>query len=154
MIEESALVIACEAGFAIVETQAQAACGACRAKSGCGTSVLSGLFKRRHNRLKVLNPIQAAPGQRVIIGLQERAMVSISLAAYLMPLLSLLLGAIGLQQAAEYWQWRGGELASIMGGLSGLIIGLVLLKRFSHRHAYDPSYQAVILRRAPGIQFS
>jgi sigma-E factor negative regulatory protein RseC len=112
------------------------------------------LFKRRHNRLRVLNPIQAAPGQRVIIGLQEQALVSISLVAYLLPLLSLLLGAVGLQEAAAYWQWRGGELASIIGGLSGLAIGLYLLKRFSHRHKYDPSYQAVILRRSPGIQFS
>ena len=154
MIEESALVIACEGGFAIVETQVQAACGGCQAKSGCSTSVLSGLFKRRHNRIKVMNPIQAEPGQRVIIGLQERALVSISLVAYLLPLLSLLLGAIGLQEAAAHWQWRGGELASIIGGLSGLTIGLYLLKRFSHRHAYDPSFQAVILRRAPGIQFS
>jgi sigma-E factor negative regulatory protein RseC len=147
-------VVACEEGFAIVETQAQAACGGCQAKSGCSTSVISGLFRRRRNRLKVLNPIQAVPGQQVIIGLQEQALVSISLVAYLLPLLSLLLGAIGLQEAAAQWQWHGGELASIIGGLSGLTLGLYLLKRFSHRHAYDPSYQAVILRQAPGIQFS
>lgn len=153
MIEESALVIACEEGYAFVETQVQAACGSCQAKSGCSTSVLSGLFKRRHNRLKVLNPIQASPGQRVIIGLQEQALVSFSLIAYLLPLLSMLLAAIGLQAAASYWQWRGGELASIVGGLSGLTIGFLLVKRFSRRHAYDPTYQAVILRQAPGIQF-
>jgi sigma-E factor negative regulatory protein RseC len=154
MIEESARVIACEAGFAIVETQVQAACGGCQAQAGCTTSVLAGLFKRRHNRLKVLNPIQAAPGQQVIVGLPEQSLVSISLVAYLLPLLGLLLGAIGLQEAAAYWLWRGGELASIIGGLSGLAIGLMLLRRFSRRHAYDPSYQPVILRPAPGFQFS
>jgi sigma-E factor negative regulatory protein RseC len=154
MIEESARVITCEEGFAIVETQVKAACGGCKAQSGCSTSILAGLFKRRHNRLKVLNPIQALPGQRVIIGLPEQSLVSISLIAYLLPLFSMLLGAIGFQEAAVYWQWRGGELASIIGGLSGLTLGLMLLRRFSHHHAQDPSYQAVILRRANGIQFS
>lgn len=156
MIEESATVLACDEGFAFVETQVQAACGSCQAQSGCSTSVLSGLFKRRNNRLKVLNPIQAKPGQHVIIGIQEQALVSVSLIAYLLPLLCMLLGAIGLQQATEYWQWQGGELGSILGGLSGLIFGLYLVRRFSHRHQHDPSYQAVILRQVAGtpIQFS
>ncbi len=155
MIEESAMVLVSEEGFAIVETQVEAACGTCQAKSGCSTSVLSGLFKRRHNRLKVLNPIQARPGQHVIIGIQEQTLVSVSLIAYLMPLISMILCAIGLQEATEYWQWQGGELGSILGGLSGLIIGLYLVKRFSYRHQHDTSYQAVILRQAPGapIQF-
>jgi len=151
MIEESALVIACEEGFAIVETQAQAACGSCGSRTGCSTSVLSGLFKRRHNRLKVLNPIQATPGQQVVIGLQEQALVTFSLVAYLLPLLSMLLGAIVLQEAATHWQWQGGELTSIIGGLAGFAAGLFLMQRFSRRHTHDPSYQAVILRQAPGI---
>jgi sigma-E factor negative regulatory protein RseC len=154
MIEESATVIACEAGFAIVETQVQAACGGCQARSGCNTSILAGLFKRRQNRLKVLNPIQAKPGQQVIIGLPEQSLVSISLVTYLLPLLSMLAGAIGLQEASAHWQWRGGELASIIGGLTGLAIGLLLSRGYSNRHAYDPSYQAVILRQATAIQFS
>jgi sigma-E factor negative regulatory protein RseC len=151
MIEESATVLACDEDFAFVETQVQAACGACQAQSGCSTSVLSGLFKRRNNRLKVLNPIQAKPGQRVIIGIQEQALVSVSLVAYLLPLLSLILGAVGIQEATEYWQWQGGELGSILGGLSGLIIGLYLVRSFSYRHQHDQSYQAVILRQVPDI---
>ena len=155
MIEETAMVLDCDAGFAFVETQVQAACGSCQAQSGCSTSVLSGLFKRRHNRLKVLNPIQARPGQRVIIGIQEQALVSVSLMAYLLPLLSMILFAIGLQEATEYWQWQGGELGSILGGLCGLIIGLFLVKRFAYRHRHDRAYQAVILRQVAGtpIQF-
>jgi sigma-E factor negative regulatory protein RseC len=146
MIEESALVVDCEQDFAIVETQVKAACGSCNSASGCSTSVLSGLFKRRHNRLRVRNSIRAVPGQRVVIGLQERALVSASLMAYLMPLLFLILGAIAAQQAALHWSWSATELWSIAGGLLGLIIGLALLRRFSLRSRRDPNYQAVILR--------
>lgn len=155
MIEESATVLACQEGYAIVETQVKAACGSCQAESSCSTSVLSGLFKRRQNSLKVLNPIQAKPGERVIIGLQERALVIVSLVAYLMPLVCMILLAITLQAAAEYWHWPNTELASIGGGLFGLTIGLILLKRFSSRSQRKPYYQAVILRQetSKSVQF-
>lgn len=147
MIEESARVVACEAGFAIVETQPRAACGSCSTEQSCGTSVLSGLFKRRQNRLKVLNPIDAVPGQQVVIGVQERALVNASLTTYLLPLVCLILLSIAAQEMARYWQWPATELSSIVGGLLGLIIGLSLLKRFSLRNRHDPSYQPVILRQ-------
>ena len=146
MIEETATVVACEDGFAIVETQSKAACGACGAEHSCSTSVLSDLFKRRHNRLKVLNPIQATPGQKVVVGIQEQALVTVSLMAYLMPLMCLILAAMATQQVALYWGWSYAELSSIAGGLLGLMAGLSLLKRFSLRNKHEPAFQAVILR--------
>jgi sigma-E factor negative regulatory protein RseC len=148
MIEEPARVVTCEAGFALVETQIQAACGSCQAEGSCGTSVISGLFKRRRNVLQVLNPIQAKPGEQVIIGLQERALVTVSLLAYLMPLVCLILLAVAAQEVAQYGYGGSGELAGIAGGLLGLIIGLALLKWFSLRNRNDPAFQAVILRQA------
>lgn len=147
MIEESARVVACEEGFAIVETQSRAACGSCSAEHSCSTSVLSGLFKRQQNRLKVLNPIHATPGQQVVIGVQERALVTVSLATYLLPLVTLIGLSIAGQEAAHYWHWPYTELSSIAGGLLGLIIGFSLLKRFSLRNKQDPAFQAVILRQ-------
>ncbi|MDJ0806006.1 MAG: SoxR reducing system RseC family protein [Gammaproteobacteria bacterium] len=150
MIEESARVIAAEGDFALVETQASAACGACSSAGTCSTSVISGLFKRRHNRLRVLNPIDARPGQQVVIGLQEQALVNASLLAYLLPLICMLLLAVTGQQLAEYWQWSKAELSSIAGGLLGLIIGLGLLRRFTLHSQKNPGFQPVILRRDLG----
>ena len=156
MIEESARVIASEEGFAIVETQTRAACGACNTEHSCSTSVLSGLFKRRENRLKVLNPIHATPGQRVVIGLQERALVTVSLATYLLPLVCLIMFSLAAQEAVDYWHWSHQELSSIVGGLFGLIVGLGFLRRFSKRSRNNPDYQAVILRQdySQPVQFS
>ncbi|PVV27727.1 MAG: peptide ABC transporter substrate-binding protein, partial [gamma proteobacterium symbiont of Ctena orbiculata] len=86
MIEEPATVISVDDGYAVVETQQRAACGTCASASSCSTSVLSGLFKRRHNRLRVSNPIHAKPGARVIIGVEENVFLKISFLVYLLPL--------------------------------------------------------------------
>jgi sigma-E factor negative regulatory protein RseC len=152
MIEESATVVRVDAGYAIVETQQRAACGSCQSAGSCSTSVLSGLFKRRHNQLKVLNPINARPGQKVIIGLREQALLKVSLSAYLLPLVSLLLLAMAMQHLSERFVLQLGELPTIAGGLLGFIIGLLLFRRLSSRRRSDPDYQAVILRQAMSQQ--
>ncbi|MCU7797082.1 MAG: SoxR reducing system RseC family protein [Candidatus Thiodiazotropha sp. (ex Myrtea spinifera)] len=149
MIEETATVVGLEDdGFAIVETQQRAACGSCDSAGSCSTTVLSGLFKRRHSHLKVHNPIQAQVGEKVIIGLQESALLKVSFAAYLLPLLSMILSAIAVQALADAIKLQSGELPTVAGGLLGLIAGLILFKQLTAKKASDPSYQAVILRQA------
>ncbi|MCU7871567.1 MAG: SoxR reducing system RseC family protein [Candidatus Thiodiazotropha sp. (ex Lucinoma borealis)] len=156
MIEEPATVISLENDFAIVETQQRAACGSCSSVNSCSTTVLSGLFKRRHNRLKVANPIQARPGEQVIIGLQEQALLKVSFIAYLLPLVCMILVAILVQSLATQFAWQGGELPQVIGGLLGLISGFLLLKRLAEQRRDKPGYQPVILRQAKGtpVQFS
>jgi sigma-E factor negative regulatory protein RseC len=156
MIEESATIIACEDEFAMVETLPQATCGTCQSKTGCSTSILSPLFKRRHTSLRVRNPIRAQPGQQVIIGIQDHALITYSMIAYLVPLLGLILLAIGLEQLAQYWEWRNTDLAAILGGFAGFLLGLVYLKRFSNHRKQNHAYQPVILRQAnpTPIQFN
>ena len=146
MIEESAIVVRASDDYAIVETEQRAACGSCRSAGSCSTSLLSGLFKRRHNQLRVLNPIQAQPGERVVIGVRESALLKVSFSAYLLPLLSMLFMAIAIEQLTDRFLNRLGELPIIVGGLLGLVIGLLLFRRLSARRLLDPDYQAVILR--------
>lgn len=148
MIEESATVVQVEDGYTIVQTQQRAACGSCRSAGSCSTTVLSGLFKRRQNQLRVLNPIDAQPGEQVVIGLQEQALLKVSFSAYLLPLACMLLSAIAMQQVADRFLFPFGELPAICGGLLGFIIGLFLFKRSYVRRLSDPNYQAVILRQA------
>lgn len=148
MIEENATVVQVKSGYAIVETQQRAACGSCDSAGSCSTTVLSGLFKRRHNQLKVLNPIDAQPGQQVIIGLQERALLKVSFLAYLLPLAGMLLLAMLAQQLALNIGLGLGELPGVVGGLLGFITGLILFRRISLNRSADPNYQAVILRQA------
>jgi len=148
MIEESATVVGVDEAYAYVETECRAACGSCQSKAGCGTSLLAGLFKRRRNRIRVLNPIQARTGEQVIIGLPETAFLKASAAAYLLPLLGMLGFAVVGQVMARRFMLPGGELLSIAGGLLGFVIGLFLFKRQVQRQSEDPACQATILRQA------
>ncbi|MEJ2427273.1 MAG: SoxR reducing system RseC family protein [Candidatus Thiodiazotropha sp.] len=147
MIEETARVVRVDGGFAVVETQQQAACGSCQSAGSCSTSVLSGLFKRHDNEMRVLNTLDVHPGERVIIGVQERALVKLSLLAYLMPLVGLIAGAIVADLWVRSLLMLHGELPQIFGGLSGLAGGFWILRQFSKAQHTNPEYQAVILRR-------
>ncbi|MET0088882.1 MAG: SoxR reducing system RseC family protein [Candidatus Thiodiazotropha sp.] len=147
MIEENARVLRVEGGFAVVETQQRAACGSCQSSGSCSTSVLAGLFKRHDNQLRVLNTLDVRPGEQVIIGVQEQALVKLSLLAYLMPILSMIAGAIIVDFWSRDYLGADGELPQIIGGLLGLAGGFWLLQRFSRNRQNDPNYQAVILRR-------
>lgn len=148
MIEEPATVISIDDDYAVVETQQRAACGACASASSCSTSVLSGLFKRRLNRLRVSNPIHAKPGTRVIIGVEENAFLKISFLVYLLPLVCMIVMAILMQAVATNFIWLTGELPQVVGGLLGLIGGFFLLRLFAGQNQDQPGYQAVILRSA------
>ncbi|MEJ2610081.1 MAG: SoxR reducing system RseC family protein [Candidatus Thiodiazotropha sp.] len=148
MIEEVATVIRLDQEFAIVETQQHAPCGSCSSEGSCSTTILAGLFKRRNYQLKVLNRVDAKPGEQVIIGLQENILLKISFLTYLFPLISMILVAMLAAGIANFFDLSAGELPQVTGGLLGLISGLILIKKHAQKSRHDPDYQAVILRHA------
>lgn len=148
MIEETAKVVRVEGEYAFVETEQRASCGSCQSQGSCSTTVLAGLFKRRYNHLKVTNTISAKPGEQVVIGVQEQALLKISFLAYLLPIFSMILTAILAQSVVDNFTVSSGELPQVVGGLLGLLGGFFLLKLIAHKKRHDPGYQAVILRHA------
>jgi sigma-E factor negative regulatory protein RseC len=152
MIEEPATVIFADDGYAIVETRQRPACGSCASSGSCSTTILSGLFKRRYNRLRVSNSIEARPGDLVIIGMRENALLRVSFVAYLLPLVCMIMMAMAMQALASQLAWQLGELPQVLGGLLGLIAGFFLLKRHTGLKRNESDYQAVILRVANTTQ--
>lgn len=144
MIEEDARVIAVdEPGFAWVDTQRRRACGGCSASGTCGTGALARFFGDRRTQVRVLDPVGVRPGEQVVVGIEESTLVQGSLAVYLLPLLTLLGGAL---LAGALWP-QAGEGPVVTGGFLGLGAGLGGLALFTRRIARDPRYQPVVLRR-------
>jgi sigma-E factor negative regulatory protein RseC len=139
LIETPARVTRTDGPSAWVVSEAPSSCGACGGK-GCGSSVFNRLWHPDNPEYPVANPIGALPGEAVVVGLPEGALLKASGAAYLAPLLALVLGAaLGQFLGGQAY----GEPSAVIGGLIGLLLAALWLKKRRHDHATDP----VILRR-------
>ena len=147
MLEEQGTVSHLEEPYAWVETERRSSCTSCAARSGCGTAVLAKVLGRRQGKVRAINGIGARAGDRVVLGLAERALLQGSAAVYLVPL-----GA--MMVAAGLGEWLAADLASaaaeplsVVSGLLGLGVGLVWLRSFSRRIRDDVRYQPVLIRK-------
>ena len=147
MIEETAIVTRCDGEFAWVEAQRKTACGQCSASKGCGTSVLSKVVGKKVTSMKALNQIAAKEGDTVIIGLHESAMLTGSLAVYLIPILSMLGFAILGKTVAQQLLFDNVEVFTILAAGFGLVLAGLWLRKFTNRIQHDDRYQPVIVKR-------
>lgn len=146
MIEETGVLVERNGEFAWVETLRQSACGSCSQNKGCGVSVLQRLFSARKHRIKVVNPLRADIGDRVVLGLDEDAFIRGSFLTYLMPLLS----SMGLAFVGEILARNIGaspNALSMLGAAIGLLGGYLVLHLWTQRKQADSRYHPIILRR-------
>lgn len=147
MIEQKAIVVRVSQGYAWVKPESSGhSCGACTSKKGCGSLNIFSLFERKSFELqRVLNPMHAKPGEHVVIGLQSGQLLTSSLLAYLLPLITLVLFSIG---GGELFKWLGyqEELGAIMFGIVGLFFGFGVSRFVSESLAGDNNIQPVVLR--------
>lgn len=143
MIEEHGRVIALVGDLAYVTAERRSACGQCGVSNACGTSLLERVFGRHPVELPARNPIGAQVGDVVVVGLSEQGVLRTAAAAYLVPILGLILGgALG-----EYAGGAHSEAAGVLGVLLGLALAFWWLRGYSVALAQRPEYQPVILRR-------
>jgi len=148
MIEEQARVVAIEGKYALVETQRKSTCESCSVNKGCGTAVVSKALGRAAVQLRTINHIHARVDEQVVIGIDERWLLKGSFAAYIVPLLLMLLCAgIGEMIGARLWGVAT-EGVTILGALAGLLIGFVWLRRYTQNLRQRDVCQPEILRRA------
>ena len=142
MMTEAGVVVRVEADALWVETVQQSTCGACRARSGCGQRLLSGVLQGASVLRVPLggnDPDRFRLGQTVTIGIAENVIVTGSLVVYLVPLLFMLLSA-GVAANLGLPQWAVPVL-----GLLGLLVGGVGVRYLSWRSRNDERLQPVLI---------
>jgi sigma-E factor negative regulatory protein RseC len=142
VLESPALVVGLDEGLALVEADYGGGCGSGMCvKGGCGTAVLGRLFSNNpRGPLRVDNPIQARPGERVMIGVGDGMLLRAAATAYLLPLAGFVTGAlVGRVSLA------GGDAGAVLGALGGLAVGWVLAR--ASGASMTRSARPVILRR-------
>lgn len=156
MIEESGRVTWVQGDVARVECERRRVCGTCSAGGTCGTSLLERFFGRGEQTLSATDPIGVKPGDRVVVGVKESAVLEAAFVGYLMPLVSMIGIAILAAWLADNWVAGWKQELSVLGGFVGLTFGLAGLARYSDRRRRDERFRPVILRAgaAPGLEVS
>jgi sigma-E factor negative regulatory protein RseC len=145
MLETEGVVVKLGADGAYVETSRASSCGTCSSQQSCGTTSLSQLLGSKSRPFRVLNPIGAAVGERVVIGLEESALLRSTLLSYVLPLALLMAGALLGSQVAPAGAAK--DLYSVSGAGIGLVLGFAALKWVAARTGGQRQFQPVILRR-------
>lgn len=118
-----------------------AACRVCDEGRGCGAGIFARLFASGAVRFCVSNRLGARPGERVIMGLDERGLLAAAFRLYGLPVAGLLLGSLlGVLVSGN---GPGQDLAALTGGLAGL--GAALWRA---RVTRAPVPEPVLLRRS------
>jgi sigma-E factor negative regulatory protein RseC len=144
MIEEVARVISVDGGYAFVEVTRTSSCNSCNAKQACGTASLAGMFRFQPPALKLKNAISAKTGDEVIVSLPEQTMLMGSFMLYIIPLVMLMVFAIGFDYVAGDFFATETELIQIVGGLTGLVTGLFVVRKYSARFLDDASMASML----------
>jgi len=142
--EEKAIVSHIEGEFVFLETQNKASCDNCSSKSGCGqiSSILT--FKPK-NKLKVNNTLKLKKGDAVIVSMPSNKLLKATILMYLLPLSLLFILALAMKLIL-------GESASILGGISGLFIGLFIVNKYSQQNSMAEQFQPTLIRKIINLE--
>ena len=143
-ITERAQVLSVQRNALWVAADKTSACGSCKAKSGCGTSLLAKLG-RDQVAVRALLPQHLqyshfAEGDEIELAIDRTAFVKVALVMYLLPLLSLMAAVVLTLGYAEYQV----AIAAFLGLLTGGWLASWMLKRWRN----DERLQPVVLRKA------
>ena len=104
-------------GFARVLTDRKGACSGCESNpAGCRSCLTSAKMESR-----VANPVGARTGDVVKVELATRELFTGAAILYLLPVITLLAGALGGTGAAPALGW-----SELTGGLAGAAVGMIL----------------------------
>lgn len=141
MSQCNARVLSIDADHVWVETDPRAVgCGNCDSPGGCRSGFFSGADARRQYR--VPNPIDAAVGEEVQLITANGSLLKISLLAYGLPTLLVLLGA-------AMGQSLYGDLWAVNGAIIGLLLGLVILRNYQRRALENAAATPIMTLQKP-----
>lgn len=144
MIEERAIILSLDNqsddATATLEIERKTACGLCGQTRGCGNSIWGKLFAHQSTAFKARNSIHAKVGDSVIVGINEKALLKSALLLYMVPLGTLLIGALLATQV------KASDGSAMLGALAGLLVGFLWVKGHTMSNNYFSLQQPVILR--------
>ena len=119
IVERQGIVVGFADGLAQISLARDADCGGCASRGHCASGSAAPKL------IKMALPGHSRLGDAVTISTPASSVALAALTGYLLPLLCLLLGAVG---AASVY---AGDLAAVLGAALGLLAGLLLVRLIS-----------------------
>lgn len=145
MICESGRVVSLEDNWVWVETHRTSSCQSCSAKSGCGQSLINSVFSGKRHYVKVaLNDFKGKVNLHddVEIAIPEHVMLRGSVLLYMLPLASMIAGAV----SGQHFFTASGDIATIAGTITGFLASALFIRWHSYKNSANPAYQPVLHR--------
>lgn len=140
-VEGMARVVAVEGAVAWLEPEQTTACGACASSQACGASAFGNRLHARRFPLDNLHELKV--GDRIVIGVQESTLVTASMTAYAIPLVTMLSGGIAAHLAGA------GDGVTMLATLAGLAVGFAVSRLRAKNLTAKGQLSPVYLRHAP-----
>lgn len=137
--QEIAEVSYIDGEYVFLKTANQASCGECSSKASCGSVKL---FKPlvESEEIKIKNTLDLKEGDSVVLALPPSKLLLGTFLVYLFPLFSLMVFAV-------LGKIIGGEVISILAGLAGLGISLVLVNKYVAKKVVSQQFTPEILEK-------
>lgn len=120
LVEGIARVVAVEGSVAWLEPEQSTSCGSCASAAMCGSDGVGSTAKRlAARRFALANDQALRVGERVIVGVNERALLKASGTAYALPLVTMFTAG-GVAQSIA-----GSDGITMVSAVAGLSIGLL-----------------------------
>lgn len=123
MAEGIAQVVAVEGNVAWLVPEPGSSCGGCSSAAACGSKGIGTIASRLEaRRFQLVNDAGLSIGERVVVGINENAVLRASITAYVIPLTTLLSAGALAQSVA------GSDTVTMAAMLAGLVFGLWLAR--------------------------
>ncbi|AGQ39659.1 TPA: SoxR reducing system RseC family protein [Mannheimia haemolytica] len=145
MMIEQATVVEYQNGVAIVQCYAKSSCGGCAAQSACGSKALSALAGEKIDprfRIEVDEPLKV--GDKVELGLAENILLKSVFLIYGIPLLVLVMTAVGFSQ------FFANELIVLFIMLLSTGITFWAVRKLIHKHSKQANFSPIFLGKVLG----
>jgi sigma-E factor negative regulatory protein RseC len=146
-VEGLALVVETEGEKVWLEPEQTSSCGTCASASACG--IKSGHPRLTARRFALANEWGLKVGERVVVGISDRALLKASMTTYGIPLLTTLAAGITAQKG-----FGAGDVASALAAVTGLVVGFFLVRFQERRFVERGELLPYFIRRAPPVEVS
>jgi sigma-E factor negative regulatory protein RseC len=144
LASEEGIVIRTVRQTAWIKTHRSSACESCSSRDACST-----MGGGKEMEVEALNPIGAAPGDRVLIRFDTGKLMGISFFIYIFPILLLIVGAIVGQKIAPILGMNP-SVASALAGFALFGVAFLLVRwgsgSFVKKEGYQPSISRIVSR--------